>query len=256
MTALITGASSGIGRDMARELSRRGYDLILVARRQERLHALQEELPTRVEVIPMDLESRENCISLFEKVRQRDIQIVINNAGFGLFGPFAQTDLDRELEMIALNIQALHILTKLFYQKFRRENQGYLLNVASSAAFLPGPMLSAYYAAKAYVLRLTQAVSEEIRRDKAQVYLGVLCPGPVATEFDRVARVSFSVKGMSSQKVARIAIDAMMRRKKVIVPGVLMKFVHGAVRFVPDWLLLRLSYHMQHRKTQERSESK
>lgn len=249
MTALVTGASSGIGRDMARELSRRGYDLILAARREDRLNALKEELPTRAEVFAGDLRDEGCCRALFEQMKNREINIVINDAGFGLFGAFEETDLERELEMVDVNIRAVHILTKLFYQKFREENQGYLLNVASSAAFLPGPLLSTYYATKAYVLRLTQAVGEELRRDGKNVYIGALCPGPVPTEFDNVARVRFSVRGLSSEKVARIAIRQMLRRKKVIVPGALMKCSRFMVRFVPDWLLLRVSYHMQHRKS-------
>ena len=158
MKALITGASSGIGRDIARELSNRGYDLILVARRKSRLEELANELNTKVEIIDMDISSTYNCMQLYNKVKKDNIDILINNAGFGLFGSFDETNLDKELDMIDLNIKAVHVLTKLFLKDFIEKDKGYILNVASSAAFVPGPLMATYYATKAYVLQLTEAL--------------------------------------------------------------------------------------------------
>lgn len=252
MKAVITGASSGIGRDMARVLGSRGWDLILVARRQDRLVELQRELtgkfPIKVRVLPLDLAKKEACFELYRQVKPERVDALINNAGFGLFGPFETTDLDKELELINVNIRAVHILTKLFYQDFCRRDHGRILNVASSAAFLPGPLLSSYYASKAYVLRLTQALREELRRAGRHVTVSAFCPGPVKTEFDRVADVRFSVEGLSSQRAALAAVDGMLKGKLVIVPGLLMKLTRFGVRFAPDAVQLRGCWHMQSRK--------
>ena len=248
MKALITGASSGIGRDMARILSRKGYDLILVARREERLKELKSELKTNIEIISLDVSEVENCYNLYNQVKKQDIEIVINNAGFGIFGKFTDIDLEKELNMIDVNIKAVDILTKLFLKDFKEKNKGYILNVASSAAFLPGPLLSSYYATKAYVLRLTEAIYEELRREKSNVYVGVLCPGPVNTEFNKVANVRFALKGLTSEYVAKYAIEKMLKRKLIIIPGFVMKCAKFAIRFVPEKLLLRVAYNQQKRK--------
>lgn len=135
MKVLITGASSGIGRDIARELANKGYDLILVARRKTRLESLKKELPTNVEIIISDLSSTFNCMKLYESVKDKNIDIVINNAGFGLAGDFTETSLDKELDMIDLNIKAVHVLTKCFLKDFKEKNKGYILNVASVLLF-------------------------------------------------------------------------------------------------------------------------
>ena len=163
--ALVTGASSGIGRDIARELAGRGYSLILVARRGSRLHELAAELSVPCRIIAADLSSVDACKQLYRDTRSNDLEIVVNNAGFGLFGAFTETDLDTELRMIQTNVTAVHVLTKLFLRDFRTQNHGCLLNVASSAGFMAGgPLMAAYYATKSYVLRLTQAIREELRR--------------------------------------------------------------------------------------------
>lgn len=249
MLALITGASSGLGRDMARILSRLGYDLILVARREDRLLRLKQELKTDITIIPLDLSNQDNCYKLLQMTEEMDIDILINNAGFGIFGAFYYTHLETEMEMIDTNIKAVHILTKGFYQRFRDRNSGHILNVSSSAAFVPGPLMSTYYASKAYVFSLTMAIYEENRRDNSNVHISVLCPGPVKTEFDEKADVTFSLKGKNSMEVACYAITQMFRGTLVIIPGVIMKAAKFAERFLPEKLLLRASYHMQHRKT-------
>lgn len=248
MKALITGASSGIGRDMAKILSDMGYEMILVARREDRLKELQKELKTSSEIICADVSNVETCKGIYNKVKDKDIDIVINNAGFGIFGEFTDIDLDRELNMIDVNIKAVDILTKLFLKDFKEKNKGYILNVASSAAFLPGPLLSSYYASKAYVLRLTEAIYEELRHEKSNVYVGALCPGPVDTEFNDVASVKFALKGLTSSYVAKYAIDKMFKRKLVIVPGKIMKCARFFSKITPEKLLLKVSYNQQKKK--------
>ena len=245
MKALITGASSGIGKEMAKILSHKGYDLILVARRKKRLEELKKELPTKVKIITLDISSTFNCMKLYDKVKKEDIDIIINNAGFGLLGEFYETNIDKELDMI---IKAVHILTKLFLQDFILRDKGYILNVSSSASFLAGPLMSTYYATKNYVSRLTEAIYEELRRKKSNVYVGLLCPGPVDTEFNEVANVKFSLKGQSSEYVANYAIDKMFKRKLIIIPGFKMKFICSMNKFVPKKLLLKITYNIQKKK--------
>lgn len=250
MKALITGASSGIGWDMAKVLSNRGYDLILVARRKDKLEQLKKELNTNVSIYAMDISSTFNCMKLYNKVKNEDIDVVINNAGFGVFGSFSETNVDRELDMIDLNVKTVHVLTKLFLKDFKEKNKGYILNVASSAAFLPGPLMASYYATKAYVLRFTEAIYEELRREESDVYVGVLCPGPVDTEFNKVAGVQFGVKAMTSNDVASYAVDKMFKRKMLIIPGIEMKFTYFFIRFLPVKLQLRIAYSIQKKKEQ------
>ena len=151
MKVLVTGASSGIGRDMAREFAKRKYDLVLVARDETKLNELKEELREIVEVtaISMDLSNEENCKNLFNM--QKDIDILINNAGFGIFGEFTETELDKEINLINTKIIAVHILTKLYLTEMCKKNSGKILNVSSIAGSMPGPLMSAYYASKAYV---------------------------------------------------------------------------------------------------------
>lgn len=249
MKALITGASSGIGRDMARILSSNGYDLILVARRKDKLEALKKELQTEVSIICMDISSTFNCMKLYNKVKKENIDILINNAGFGLFGEFNSTNLDKELDMIDVNIKSLHTLTKLFLNDFVKKDSGYILNVASSAAFLPGPLMATYYATKAYVLRLTSSINEELRRNKSNVYIGVLCPGPVNTEFNSVAGVKFSIKSLESYDVAEYAIKKMLKKKRIIIPGISIKLGAFFTRFLPISLQARISYNIQKKKS-------
>ncbi len=247
--ALITGASSGMGRDMARVLADRGYSLILAARREDRLRALAEELPVPCTVLAADLSDLQECRLLWNAAHSDDLEIVVNNAGFGLFGAFAETDLDTELRMIQTNITAVHVLTKLFLRDFRARDHGYILNVASSAGFMAGgPLMSTYYATKSYVLRLTQAIREELRHEGSSVSVCALCPGPVDTEFNRVADVRFALPGLSSMDVARYGIDGMFSGRGVMVPGMTMKLSVAARHLLPEPLLTRITYHFQQRK--------
>lgn len=249
MKALVTGASSGIGREFARQLSTRGYSLILVARRLPRLEELRKELKTDARAVTADLSDEKECFGLYEQTKAEGVDVLINCAGSGLFGPFLETNLERELRMLDVNIRAVHILTKLFCRDFVKRDSGYILNVASSAAFQPGPLLSSYYASKAYVLRLTEALAEELRRSGSRVAVSALCPGPVSTEFDAVADVKFSMKGLSPERVAADALDGMFAGKTVIVPGTAMKAARFFERFLPEHAIVKAAYHFQHRKT-------
>lgn len=249
MLALITGASSGIGRDMARVLAAQGNDLILVARRKDRLEELKNELNVNVKIIAMDLSIEENVYKLYEKCQKYDIDMLINNAGFGLFGEFLETDLDTELKMIDLNVRAYHILTKLFLKDFVKKNKGYILNVCSSAGFMAGPRLSTYYATKNYVTKLTMAINEELRVRKSKVVISALCPGPVASEFNKVAHGTFSIREADSKKVAEYAIKKLLQGKMLIVPTLLMKVTLFLNRFAPYRLSLKIAYNIQKRKS-------
>lgn len=248
MKVLITGASSGLGREMARILHRAGHRLYLVARRERMLLELKAELDNSPEIIVLDLGIEQNCLDLYESLKTENIDVVINNAGFGVFGDFLSTDLNRELEMLDVNISALHILTKKFLADFEERNSGYIMNVASSAAFLPGPMLSSYYASKAYVQRLTLAIHEELHRKHSRVHISVLCPGPVDTEFNQTAGVSFNLKSLTAKDVAEYAISKMFKGKLLIIPGLIIRMGVFFQRFVPTKLLLKISYNIQKSK--------
>ena len=253
MKALITGASSGIGRDMARYLASKNIDLILVARRKENLEELKKDLNVNVTIIPLDLGIEKNVYKLYDKCKNENIDILINNAGFGLFGDFKDTDLNTELNMIDVNIKAPHILTKLFLKDFIKKDSGYILNVCSSAGFMAGPKLNTYYATKNYLTKLTMAINEELRQIKSNVVISCLCPGPVNTEFNKVAKGTFSIKGVSSEYVAKYGIDKLFQKKMIIIPTIMMKLAIFGTRFIPYRLQLIIAYHIQHRKSRNKN---
>jgi len=248
MKALITGASSGIGRDIARVLSSKGCDLILVARDKKQLEKLKEELNTNVEVISMDLSNVDNCKKLYEDIKEKNIDILINNAGFGNIGIFSKTDLTKEMNMIDLNIKAVHILTKLFLNDFVKRDSGYILNVSSASAFQPGPLMATYYSTKCYVYHLTLALYEELRRMKSNVKISCLCPGPVNTNFNKIANCEFKIDALSSEYVAKYAINKMFKNKLLIIPGFKIKLLYIFGRLVPNKLKLRITYNIQYKK--------
>ena len=251
MKALITGASSGIGREIAYYLASLNYDLILVARREDRLKEIKEKVKTNVTIIPLDLEKEENVYKLYELTKDKNVDMLVNNAGFGLFGFTDKTDLSRELEMINLNIKTLHILTKLFLQDFVKRDSGYILNIGSSAGFLAGPKLNTYYATKNYVVKFTMAIYEELRHQKSNVHISVLCPGPVNTEFNKVAGGHFNVESEQAKKVAKLAIDKTLNDKLIIIPGVGVKLGIFFNRFLPYKLSMRIVYMIQDRKNKK-----
>lgn len=249
MKALITGASSGIGRDMARVLSEKGYDLVLVARDSKKLNELKNEIKTNVDIISMDLESVDNCKKLYEQLKDKNIDILINNAGFGDIGAFRKTDMNKELSMIDLNVKTVHILTKLFLNDFVKRDSGHILNVSSASAFQPGPLMATYYSTKCYVYHLTLAIYEELRQMKSNVKISCLCPGPVNTNFNKVANCEFKVKSLSSEYVAKYAINKMLKNKLLIIPSFNIKLLYIFGRFVPNKLKLKITYNIQYRKT-------
>lgn len=249
MKALITGASSGIGYSMAKYLSNLGYDLILVARDKEKLQIIQKELKTDVKIVVADLSQESKIKELYVLCKNDNIDILINNAGFGLFGEFDSTDLSNELNMIDVNIRAVHILTKLFLKDMIKKDSGYILNVSSSASFQAGPLMATYYASKSYVTRLTVAIYEELRRKKSKVHVSCLCPGPVKTNFNNVADVQFSMKGMNADYVAKYAIDKMLKKNKlIIVPGFKMKTLIFFNRFISTKRAAKIVYKFQKKK--------
>jgi len=248
MKALITGASSGIGRSFAYMLADRGYDLILVARRKKRLENIKNSVSVNVDIIDMDISTTFNCHKLYNKVKKMDIDIVINAAGFGLVGEFNDTNLDRELDMVDLNVKSVHVLTKLFVKDFIKKNSGYILNVASIAAFESGPLMATYYATKSYVYNLSMAINYELKKNKSKVYVGVLCPGPVDTEFNRVANVKFNLKSLDSDYVAKYTLNKMFKRKRLIIPGFRIKLGYLASKFMPLSIILKYIYKAQEKK--------
>lgn len=246
MKALITGASSGIGKDLALELSKLGYDLILVARSKDKLQKLAKECKTKVEVVSLDLSTVENCKKLFSM--HKNVDILINNAGYGLYGEFFKTDLEKELNMIDLNVKAVHVLTKLYLKEMIKKDSGRILNVASVAAFLPGPLMSTYYSTKSYVFNFTAAINKELKKKHSNVKLSVLCPGPVNTNFNNVANVNFKIKGLSSKYVADYAINKMFKNKLIIIPGFINKLGYIGCKLAPLNLLLKIDYNIQKQK--------
>ncbi len=244
MKALITGASSGIGRDFAKILDKKGFDLVLVARDTDKLNEVKNELKGNVEIISMDLSIPENCKKLHAE--NPDIDLLINNAGFGDCGNFAITNLDKEISMINTNITAYHILTKLYLIDMKKENKGHILNVASIAGFMPGPLMATYYATKAYIVRLSEGIREELKKEKSNVKISILCPGPVNTNFNKVANVKFHLREANSMRVAQYAINHL--NKFYIVPGLDIKLARFGAKITPAPLISKITYKVQKRK--------
>ncbi len=249
MKALITGASSGIGLDIARYLATKKCELILVARNKEKLEEIQEQLPTKVTIIVADLSNEQRVKELYVVAKKENVDVLINNAGLGDFGYLTDTDINKDLELINTNIKAVHILTKSIVKDMEKRNTDtYILNVASSAAFQPGPLMSTYYATKSYVYQLTEALYYEEKKKKTKVHVSVLCPGPVDTNFNNVAGVQFSVKPLKCSYVAKYAVDKMFKEKMLIIPGMKMKISKFLGRFLSDKFLLRTIYRIQKKK--------
>lgn len=250
MKAMVTGASSGIGRDIAIDLAKLGYDLIVVGRDREALESLKDIVSNKVKVkiIVVDLSNLQKVKELYVLTRNDDIDLLVNNAGFGVFGEFINTDISAELAMLNVNISAIHMLTKFYLKDMVKKDRGIILNVASSASFMAGPLLSSYYASKSYVYRISLAINEELRRKKSKVQISVLCPGPVDTNFNNRVGVKFKIKALSSSYVAKYALTKLFSGKIVIIPGFKMKLVKFLVRFLPDKFVARLTYNIQKKK--------
>lgn len=248
MKILITGASSGIGKDMAKILAKPENSLVLVARDMEKLENVKKDLQSlcNVEIISMDLSDEKNCIELHNTVQ--DIDILINNAGFGDCGNFNQTSLEKDLNMIKTNIIAYHILTKLYLKDMMKKDSGKILNVASIAGFMPGPLMATYYATKNYVVKLSEAIREELNKAKSHVQISILCPGPVNTNFNNVANVKFHLREANSMDIAKYAIKKLEKGKFYIVPGIDIKLGKIGAKFAPTNWVSKVSYMVQKRK--------
>ncbi|MCR5581753.1 MAG: SDR family oxidoreductase [Pseudobutyrivibrio sp.] len=248
-TALITGATSGIGMEFARQLAARGYRLIVTGRREDRLQALKEELDVPVDIITGDLSKKKECFELLDKVKDEDIDVFINNAGFGLAGSFLETDVKREVSMIKVNDIAMHILFKGMVKDMHTQGEGRIINVASSAGLLPGgPYMAGYYASKAYMVSLTRAVAVELKEAKSNVKVSALCPGPVDTEFNDRADVTFALKGISAKQCVKEALRGMDRGKLIIVPSIRMKLATVFSHVVPYPILVKITGRQQKKK--------
>ena len=247
--AMITGASSGIGAEFARQLSEKGYPLILVARRKERLKELAVTLKTECVILTADLSDLNECRRVVEEISEKELDILINNAGFGHCDEIWNIDNNRELEMVDVNVKAVHLLTKLVLNKMLEKDKGYILNVASSAGLLPaGPYMSTYYATKSYVASLTRGIAEELRRKGSKVYVGCLCPGPVDTEFNKVANVKFALNGISAKACVSYCVKQMFKRKVTIVPSLKLKLAVFFGKVVPASLSIRIAANQQRKK--------
>ena len=253
-TVLITGASSGIGREFSKLFAEKGYRLVITARREKNLAELKKMYPeNNVEVIPCDLGSEAGAEYLYNEVKKRSIKvdILINNAGFGLFGEFYETDIEKEKKMIDLNVKALVELSKYFLQEMLERDSGKILNVASIAAFQPGPYMSVYYASKAFVLSFSEALRNEVRN--TGVCISVLCPGPVETEFEKSSELTKSklfskLKPVTAEKVAYAGYRGLMKNRAVIIPGFFNRAAITAGTFVPTGIKVNIARKIQEKK--------
>lgn len=248
--ACITGASSGIGRELAFLLAKLDYDLIIVGRNTDTLHEIADNVDVKCKCITCDLSDEKSCVKLGKKLKKYKLDIMINNAGFGELGEFACTKLKNDLNMINVNIKAVHILTKAVLPGFIERDCGYIMNVASCAGLLPGgPYMSTYYASKAYVTSLTTAIHRELKDMGSNVHISMLCPGPVDTNFNNVASVKFALPGISAEYCAYYALCKMFTGKFMIIPTLTMKAGVFASRLLPRELLACITGHQQKKKS-------
>lgn len=247
MKALIIGASSGLGREFAYQLSEAGYDLILVARRKTLLQNIQKQIKTNCEIIPLDISDQDNLEELFNELENVDIDLVINNAGIGLLGEFKNISIEDDYKIISTNLLAVHYLTKKFYQKFLKTGKGQIINVSSTAGFSYGPLFSTYYATKNYVNSLTSALYEENRHYKNAIKIKLLCPGPMNTEFNTKAKGMFK-KAMNPDKVVKYTLIKLNKNKLYLIPGIANKLCVIFCNSLPKKWLLKINYRIQNKK--------
>ncbi|BAY23502.1 short-chain dehydrogenase/reductase SDR [Calothrix sp. NIES-2100] len=248
-TALITGAASGIGYQLAYIFGRNNYNLVLVDKNEEKLNEIADEFPKKfsifVKILAKDLSIPTSPTEIFTELQQSSIKVdvLVNNAGFGTYGVFAETDLTTELKMLQVNIVSLTHLTKLFLKDMVEQGYGKILNVASVAAFQPGPLMAVYFATKAYVLSFSEAIANEL--EGTGVSVTVLCPGPTATEFQKTAAMEDSKiasvnRMMDTERVAKIGYRSLMANKIVVIPGLRNKILTESVRFTPRNLVTKV----------------
>lgn len=247
--AVVTGASAGLGMEFAKRLAAKKYKMILIARREERLQILAASLDTECEVITADLTKESECYRVWEKIKNKPVTVFINNAGFGYCQSFEEADLQKEMDMVQLNVKAVHVFTKLALRKMQKQGKGYILNVASCSGVMPGgPYMATYYATKSYVTSLTRGIAEELRRQGSKVYIGCLCPGPIRTEFDEVAKVRFSLPSIEPEYCVSYALKQMSKRKTVIIPTFWLKALIVLGKWMPASLHIKIVGNQQVRK--------
>lgn len=248
-TALITGASSGFGKIFAYELAKKDFSLVLIARREDRLEAIKEDIEKTFDVsvqhLAKDLSSIENTKEVFETFK--DVDIVINSAGFGVIGDLYQISLEKEQEMIDLNVKALHYLTKAYGLEMSRRKAGGIINIASTASFISMPNFNVYAATKAFVLSFTEAISKELQKEN--VHVMALCPGPSYTEFFDVEKMNELNKRaqnipfmMKPERVVREAIHAFEKKKRICIPGMRNKILNFFYKIIPRETTLTILY--------------
>lgn len=246
--ALITGATSGIGLQMAIYLHKNGWELTLTGRNETILKNLARKFGKGTNYIALDLAKPDSAQKLYDFCQNTQIDFLINNAGFGIFGDFAESSLEQELALLEVNIKSVHILTKLFLRDFVKRDRGCILNVASSAGFMAGPKLASYYASKNYVIRLSTAIREELRRKNSHVNISVLCPGPVDTNFNNRAGVTFSVKPVTPCYIAKYGIEGALAGKGILIPTISMKIGVLSAKLLPEAVVNKIVYELQKRK--------
>ena len=255
-TALITGASSGIGYELSKLFARDGYHLVLVARDKQRLihvsKELEEKFNIRIKIIATDLADPGSPEKIFTELQKENIHInvLVNNAGFATYGLFSETDLKTELEMIQTNITTLTHLSKLFLKEMLKTGQGKILNVASTAAFQPGPLMAVYYATKAYVLSFSQALTNECQG--TGINITVLCPGPTATGFQKKAHLEksklFQGAIMDAATVAKAGYAGLIKNKSIVIPGFKNKFLATLASFIPRNIAIKIVRNIQEKR--------
>ncbi|WP_369715375.1 SDR family NAD(P)-dependent oxidoreductase [Leptotrichia sp. HSP-536] len=261
-TVLITGASSGIGYELAKVYAENNNNLILVARRKDRLEKLKKEILEKnnskinVLILEKDLGKANASFELYQEVKKHniDVDVLINNAGIGIHGEFSKilwADMYKNNSLINLNIRTVVELTKLYLDDFLQKNKGEILNVASIASFFPGPIMATYYASKAFVFSFTEAIREEVAY--SNIKIGTLCPGPTATEFEKSPNMEKStmfakLKIMTAKKVAQITYRDFEKGKNIIIPGTLNKITVFIARFLPRKTITKIAKRMQEKK--------
>ncbi len=254
-TVLITGGSSGIGFELAKIFGKNSYNLVLVAQNKDRLEKSADELKNsgfNVQTIAKDLSDPTSPAQIYEHLNKEriSIDVLVNNAGFSNYGPFAETDLELELSELQVNIVSLTHLTKLFVRDMLKKRDGKILNVASTAAFIPGPLMAVYYASKAYVLSFSEALNSEL--ENTGVHVTALCPGPTDTGFAVRGGLQdsplFQGKNLGASYVAQAAFDGLMKNQAVVIPGLKNKLMIQSLRLVPRSIIPKVVKRMQTKK--------
>jgi len=248
MLAIITGASSGIGKELAFQLASKNYDLVLVARNEARLKNIKKMLMKfniDVQTKIYDLSRLDNCKLLIDDIKTLDIDLFFNNAGFGIYGYSASIEIEKELDMIDLNIKSLHYLTKAVLKIMKK---GQIINVSSMAAFLPTPLLSSYAATKAYVYSYSLALRYELKRENIPINIMTVCPGPVKTEFNKNANAVPKMKGIEVSDCVNSIMIAIKKRKGLVIPSFKMKLLKFLLKITPNYLIVKVAHRIQSKK--------